>query len=207
MRVHACAAVLTQRSVRASNQGITDEEWVDTSAYEDATHNNIAHAFRSATAFPNAAAARAALGCLLPGRRAVVSAGAYTQAGHHIEAHDDRAYRDVAGVRHSRSIAVVYHLSRGVWRPEYGGLFVDMEANRDASGSEGGDVAHCPAFNTLFAFRVPRWHAVTPLAPGAPRRLSLFGWFLERGELYPLHHGEGSGGESDEGEQESDEAE
>ena len=31
--------------------------------------------------------------------------------------------------------------------------------------------------NTLLAFRVPRRHAVSPVAPGAPFRFSFFGWF------------------------------
>ncbi len=96
--------------------GIADDEWADNSAHEDPAHNNISHAFRSAAAFPNAAAARALIAALLPRCRAVVSAGVYAAAGDHIAAHDDRAYRDVGGRRHSRAIAVVYHLSRD-WTP------------------------------------------------------------------------------------------
>ena len=41
-----------------------------------------------------------------------------------------------------------------------------------------------PRFNTLVAFRVPRWHEVTPVEAGAPDggRLSVFGWFYELAE-------------------------
>jgi Rps23 Pro-64 3,4-dihydroxylase Tpa1-like proline 4-hydroxylase len=134
----------------------------------------------------------------------VVSAGAYVAAGHHIAPHDDRAHRVVAGVElHSRAVAVVYHLCADApWQRAHGGLFVDME---DASGAA---VEHAPAFNTLFAFRIPRWHAVTPLAAAAPRRLSLFGWFLARGKLYELHTGQqpsADGGDEEEGEEEEEE--
>ena len=152
---------------------------METAAEESAAHNDIAHAFLSTTSFPNAAAAARCLSGLLPGSRCVVSAGCYSESSHHIAPHDDRAYRTVAGgARHSRTVAVVLHLSRGDWAaPGAGGAFCDLEAG----------VEHCPAFNTLFAFRVPRWHAVQPPGPAAPgRRLSLFGWFLKRGEAYRL---------------------
>ncbi len=80
----------------------------------------------------------------------------------------------------------------------------------DMEDSSGEAVAHVPTFNTLCAFRVPRWHAVTPLAApphgasasAAPRRLSLFGWFLQPGELYELDtgmNGSASGEEEEEG--------
>ena len=159
-------------------ESIADDEWVETAAAEAAESNDIAHAFLSATSFPNAAAAARCLSGLLPGRRCVVSAGCYSSGAHHIAPHDDRAYRLVAGgARHSRVVAVVLHLSRGAWGTRSGGQFVDLQA-----GTE-----HVPHFNTLFAFDVPRWHAVKPPAPDAPgRRLSLFGWFLQRGEAYPL---------------------
>lgn len=35
-----------------------------------------------------------------------------------------------------------------------------------------------PRFNSAIAFRVPRYHEVTPLAAPRPR-YSLFGWFLQ----------------------------
>ncbi len=78
--------------------------------------------------------------------------------------------------------------------------------------SSGAAVEHVPTFNTLCAFRVPRWHAVTPLSPpasaAAPRRLSLFGWFLQPGELYDLDAGmNGSASDEEEEEEEEEEAE
>lgn len=164
-------------------ESIAEEEWVATEASEAAEHNNIDHAFLSATSFPNAAAAARCLSGLLPAQRCVVSAGCYSDGGHHIAAHDDRAFRAVAGgARHSRTVAVVLHLSRGDWAaPGAGGAFCDLEGRQE----------HCPRFNTLFAFRVPRWHAVKPPGPDAPgRRLSLFGWFLRRGEAYQLDTGD-----------------
>lgn len=44
---------------------------------------------------------------------------------------------------------------------------------------------YVPEFNSVIAFRVPRWHEVTPVIVDRPR-FSVFGWFLEEGELYPL---------------------
>ena len=161
-------------------ESIEEEEWVENAAAESAERNDISHSFLSATSYPNAAAAARCLSALLPGRRCVVSAGCYSSDAHHIAPHDDRAFRSVAGARHSRIIAVVLHLSRGAWDATAGGQFCDLQA-----GAE-----HSPAFNTLFAFDVPRWHAVKPPAPDAPgRRLSLFGWFLQRGEAYELDGG------------------
>ena len=82
----------------------------------------------------------------------------------------------------------------------------------DLEAPGGGRAAVVPRFNTLVAFRVPRWHAVTPLAPGAPRRLSLFGWFLRPGEAYEVQQvsggdSDGGGGSDDEEEEEEEEDE
>jgi hypothetical protein len=118
----------------------------------------------------------------------------------------------------SRTLAVIYYASE-TWRPEWGGALVDLEATATAAGGAGsrdppGAAAAArraaaaagvdpplpasarvlaPAFNRLVAFRVPRYHQVTPVLPcvGAEhRRYSVFGWFLEPGRLYPLHTGE-----------------
>jgi len=171
-------------------EGIAEDEWVDTAASESAQHNDIAHSFLSATAFPNAAAAARCVAGLLPHLRCVVSAGCYSDASHHIAAHDDRAYRSVAGgARHSRTVAVVLHLSRGEWGSAAGGQFCDLEGGGGVEAEE-----HSPQFNTLMAFRVPRWHAVKAPSADAPgRRLSLFGWFLQRGEAYQLDTGDADG--------------
>ena len=89
-------------------------------------------------------------------------------------------------VRHSREVAAVYYLNPG-WAPELGGHFVDLQ-------SPGGAVRHAPAFNSLVAFRVPRWHAVEAVAPGPAARYSVFGWWLQRGVSYELY--KGGGGEA-----------
>lgn len=34
---------------------------------------------------------------------------------------------------------------------------------------------YVPEFNSLIAFRIPRWHQVTPVADGAPPRYSVRG--------------------------------
>lgn len=48
---------------------------------------------------------------------------------------------------------------------------------------------HVPQFNSVVAFRVPRYHQVTPVSSGQPR-YSVFGWFLQPGQLYDLFEGE-----------------
>ena len=70
-------------------------------------------------------------------------------------------------------MAVILYLTAAVWREEYGGCFVDLGGER---GEEGETVL--PVFNTLVAFRIPRWHEVSPVTPAAPprSRLSIFGW-------------------------------
>ena len=149
---------------------IREDEWVSTEAEYNPDENNIQHAFNSSSAFPNAAAIRGALGRLMPGHRSVISAASYDEPGHGIHAHDDRAERHICGAVFTRSVAVVLHLSQG-WSREDGGLFVDLQRESEE---------HVPEFNTLVAFKVPRMHAVTPVAESASQpRLSLFGWFLE----------------------------
>lgn len=47
------------------------------------------------------------------------------------------------GVVHSRSIALVYYLTRDGWAAEHGGVLRDLETGEE----------HVPSFNTLIAFR------------------------------------------------------
>ena len=119
-------------------------------------------------------------------------------------------------VKCSRTLAVVYYCS-SVWEASWGGALVDLEsagvhsdlkmgAARDAAAASGLQIPakaalFPPKFNRLVVFSVPRFHQVTPVVPppaasAAPRlRLSVFGWFLQPGRLYPLlaaDSGEGS---------------
>lgn len=48
---------------------------------------------------------------------------------------------------------------------------------------------HVPQFNSVVAFRVPRYHQVTPVSSSQPR-YSVFGWFLQPGQLYDLFDSE-----------------
>ena len=48
---------------------------------------------------------------------------------------------------------------------------------------------YVPQFNSVIAFKVPRYHQVTPVSSSQPR-FSVFGWFLQPGRLYDLFEGE-----------------
>ena len=117
-------------------------------------------------------------------------------------------------VQCSRTLAVVYYCS-SVWQASWGGALVDLESSgsqgdagagaaRDAAATLGLQIPanaalFPPKFNRLVVFSVPRSHQVTPVVPqpaasAAPRlRLSVFGWFLQPGCLYPLLTAESSG--------------
>ena len=99
--------------------------------------------------------------------------------GHHIDRHDDKGHVsiEIKGVEvlHSRKYAAIYYLMPS-WKSGYGGVLVDEETG----------VRIVPQFNRLVVFEVPRFHSVTPVKPGAPLRLSVFGWWLVRGKLYEL---------------------
>jgi hypothetical protein len=67
-----------------------------------------------------------------------------------------------------------------------------------------------PTHNTLVAFRVPRVHEVTAVAPDAPAgagRLSLFGWSYELAEEKDEKEEEEEEGEEEEEEEEEGEGE
>jgi Rps23 Pro-64 3,4-dihydroxylase Tpa1-like proline 4-hydroxylase len=61
----------------------------------------------------------------------------------------------------SRNIACIYYLTQG-WTAADGGHLVDLEA-------PGGPQQHLPAFNSVVAFRIPRWHEVKPVTGDKPR--------------------------------------
>jgi hypothetical protein len=166
----------------ATLAALPDAGWRATAAADDAAANDVAHRFRSTKAGPGLAPLLRALGALAPGALAALSAAEY-RAGDGIAPHDDRHYVPVAMedgsvVECSRAVAVVWYAVPRDWSAADGGALVDLEA-----GAE-----HLPRHNALAAFRVPRWHAVAPVAGGRPRR-SIFGWFLEPGRLYPLQPG------------------
>lgn len=84
--------------------------------------------------------------------------------GHFLTDHND----SVEGK--NRLYAYVLNLTRD-WRPDWGGVL--------AFHDENGDIAFglTPRFNTLNLFAVPQAHAVTMVAPFAPRpRYAITGW-------------------------------
>ena len=72
-----------------------------------------------------------------------------------------------------RQAAYVFNLTE-TWRPEWGGLLMFHDDNRDVTR------ALVPRWNALNLFRVPQDHSVSLVAPFAPvSRLSVTGWFRE----------------------------
>ena len=123
----------------------------------------------------------ALLHSLLPGKRSVFSAARYDH-GDHIAEHDDHALVMHSGrgdhkpVLCSRDVACIYYLTPKDWAESDGGVLVDLTNGK----------RYVPRFNSLVAFVVPRFHEVTAVRrrEGRLARLSVFGWFLEEGDLY-----------------------
>jgi hypothetical protein len=150
-----------------------------TEARPDQSQNNIAHRFLSSKHFPNSEAIFKVFRSLLPECEATFSAGRYNHSDH-IEPHDDRAYKEIDGEIYSRYIAVIYYLTKD-WSEEDGGALVDLDCPKK----------FVPEFNSMVAFSVPRMHAVQAVKAANKARLSIFGWFLKPGQLYPLDMGPG----------------
>ena len=55
---------------------------------------------------------------------------------------------------------------------------------------------YVPEFNSAIAFRVPRYHEVTRMNTNQPR-YSVFGWYLQPGQLYELFQGDDAIAESE----------
>jgi len=126
-------------------------------------------------------------------RHASFHLGRYEE-GDFLAAQDDAAFcavdagsktkdRAMAGqiIKCSRDVAVMLFLSKN--RTEAGGgLLRDLfyKHRADHKGA-----AYVPEFNSLVAFHVPREYEITPVLSDDPL-LSVFGWYLQEGELYDL---------------------
>ena len=116
-------------------------------------------------------------------KRSVFSIGKYHN-GNYISEHDDHAYiPDYDGVMCSRDLAIIYYLTED-WSEADGGVLVDLH--------DGKRKHYVPKFNSLVAFEVPRFHEVTAVKrrSGRDPRFSIFGWFLEEGDIYSFSKGE-----------------
>ena len=156
---------------------IPDAEWQVAYAEENASQNNIDHAFHSARTFASHHALFALFKRFMPELFGDFSVGKYTES-HFIAPHDDRAYKEVNGEHFSRHIAVIYYCSKD-WKKEYGGQLVDMVTGKE----------YVPEFNSIVAFSVPRFHEVKPVLLPSVERYSVFGWFFKPGINYELWDG------------------
>ena len=85
--------------------------------------------------------------------------------GHYLAAHDDHE------AEIGRRLAYVLSVTKGEWRPEWGGYlnFFDDEGDIRAGIR--------PRFNSLNLFAVPRWHSVSQVLGDAPTaRYAVSGW-------------------------------
>jgi Rps23 Pro-64 3,4-dihydroxylase Tpa1-like proline 4-hydroxylase len=160
-------------------ESINETEWQLTEATENVQKNNINHAFMSSRSFPNHDALFSIFRNLIPELENTFSAGRYTNK-HYIDPHDDRQYKEIDGETYSREIALIYYLTPD-WKKQDGGSLIDMNATQE----------YVPEFNSLISFTIPRWHKVEPCLTEKPR-YSIFGWFLQRGQLYDLNNNNNS---------------
>lgn len=97
-------------------------------------------------------------------RRASAQASRY-RPGQFLRQHTDHHSGE------GRLYAYVINLSRD-WQPDWGGLLQFIDGGRVVD-------TFVPRYNTLSLFKVPAHHAVSLVAPWAPRdRLSVTGWLL-----------------------------
>eukprot|EP01087_Luapelamoeba_hula_P019098 TRINITY_DN6280_c0_g1_i1.p1 TRINITY_DN6280_c0_g1~~TRINITY_DN6280_c0_g1_i1.p1 ORF type:complete len:415 (+),score=58.36 TRINITY_DN6280_c0_g1_i1:304-1548(+) len=170
-------------------QGLSDAEWLATEGRTDQGYN-INHTFSSAKHFRNSRAIFRLFKLLIPHLPSSLSAAKYVKT-HHIDAHDDKAYKTIDGLIHSRHIALIYYLTPE-WTSADGGLLLDLHNPHKPHATDckavptAQAVSYVPQFNSLIAFKVPRHHMVTPVTSAAKARCSIFGWFHVPGMSYPL---------------------
>lgn len=167
--------------------------------------------FSSTKTFPHSEDIFGIFGKILPCKRNTFSAGRYTK-DHHIEVHDDRAYKEIDGLHlhvpfcinrphstfighlYSRAIAVIYYLTKD-WKEEDGGILVDLHNPVLPK-------TYIPQWNSAIIFSVPRYtireECSTPdtFWPGTTRWLRCWptglaiqysaGWWSLADGLHPL---------------------
>jgi Rps23 Pro-64 3,4-dihydroxylase Tpa1-like proline 4-hydroxylase len=85
--------------------------------------------------------------------------------GHYLAAHDDHYPEQ------GRRVAYVLSMTKGEWRPEWGGYLNFFSRDGDI------EAGIRPRFNSLNLFSVPRWHNVSQVLMDAPiGRYAITGW-------------------------------
>jgi hypothetical protein len=158
---------------------IGEQYWHTTASDKDYGKNNIEHMFLSTKQAPGLDKLLRIFTAWQPDRLATFSAAKYTHS-HHIEPHDDCAFTNVlldsgSTIECSRDIAVIVYLTPD-WIEQYGGILRDLDGKQHLT----------PVFNSAVVFRVPRMHEVTAVLTKLHTRYSLFGWYLQPGQLYDL---------------------
>jgi len=94
------------------------------------------------------------------------------EAGHFLNAHDDRDPNDLGNG--TRRFAIVAGFTKN-WSPNWGG-----QTNFFSGPNDGSFESWNPGFNTLSIFRVPALHNVSYVVPYAPYgRYSITGWLRD----------------------------
>ena len=85
-----------------------------------------------------------------------------------------RLHNDAESER-GRRVAYVLNLTKGDWRPEWGGYLNFYDEALDV------ELGFRPRFNSLNLFRVPQWHGVGEVSASAPiARYAITGWARDR---------------------------
>ena len=80
-------------------------------------------------------------------------------------------------------MAIIYYLTKD-WKESDGGILIDLHGKKGKR--------YIPKFNSIVAFEIPRFHEVTRVIDRSGRdpRYSIFGWFLEEGDIYSFQPSE-----------------